>query len=173
MTVGKTALVIAGIVGAVTLGALYGPSMMSRLSDRETADQDRTAAVATEPAPAPAVEKARPARSTATREAREFEPKRTVVVSEAQLYERLKPVLNRGANMEIASSGFDTAEQFATVAHAARNTDVPFMVLKHRVLNEKRSLADAIHQAKPAIDAKAEVKSAQAAARADLASLLD
>jgi hypothetical protein len=56
-----------------------------------------------------------------------------------------------------------------TVAHAARNSGVPFMVLKHRVLNEKRTLADAIGEAKPDIDARAEVARARAAARSDLA----
>ena len=55
-----------------------------------------------------------------------------------------------------------------TVAHAARNTKVPFMVLKHRVLNEGQSLADAIHEFKPALDAKAEVQRARVAARTDL-----
>jgi len=55
-----------------------------------------------------------------------------------------------------------------TVAHAARNTQVPFMVLKHRVLNEGRTLADAIREYKPEVNAKAEVTRARAAARADL-----
>ena len=73
--------------------------------------------------------------------------------------------------MEVAAEGFDSAEQFATVAHAARNTNVPFMVLKHRVLNEGRTLADAIHEAKPDLDAKAEVGRAQIAARADVAAV--
>jgi hypothetical protein len=73
--------------------------------------------------------------------------------------------------MEVAAEGFESAEQFATVAHAARNTDVPFMVLKHRVLNEGRTLADAIHEAKPDLDAKAEVDRAQIAARSDVAAI--
>jgi hypothetical protein len=84
----------------------------------------------------------------------------------------LKPLLNRGARMEIAAEGFRNAEEFATVAHAARNTDVPFMVLKHRVLNEGRSLADAIHDSKPEVDAKAEVARATAAAQADIAAVV-
>jgi hypothetical protein len=70
--------------------------------------------------------------------------------------------------MTIASDGFASGEQFATVAHAARNTSVPFVVLKHRVLTEGRTLADAIHEFKPALDAKAEVARAREAARADL-----
>jgi hypothetical protein len=70
--------------------------------------------------------------------------------------------------MEIASAGFSSGEQFATVAHAARNTSVPFMVLKHHVLDEGRPLADVIRQYKPGLDAKAEVARARDAARSDL-----
>ena len=55
-----------------------------------------------------------------------------------------------------------------TVAHAARNTQVPFMVLKDRLLNQGQSLAEAIHEFKPELDAKAEVTRARAAARSDL-----
>ena len=64
---------------------------------------------------------------------------------------------------------------FATVAHAAKNTSVPFMVLKHRVLNEKRpleqSMADAIREFKPELNAKAEVAKAQREARQDVADI--
>jgi hypothetical protein len=42
------------------------------------------------------------------------------------------------------------------------------MVLKHRVLNEGQTLAEAIHEAKPELNAKAEVARARAAAEADL-----
>jgi hypothetical protein len=45
---------------------------------------------------------------------------------------------------------------------------VPFVLLKHRVLNEGQTLAEAIHEAKPDLDAKAEVARARAAAEADL-----
>ena len=45
------------------------------------------------------------------------------------------------------------------------------MVLKHRVLVDGRTLADAIHDAKPEADAKAEVARAEAAAKEDLATV--
>ena len=73
-----------------------------------------------------------------------------VDVDAPALQERLKPVLNRGANMALAAEGFRSAEQFATVAHASRNTEVPFVLLKHRVLNEGKSVAEAIRESKPA-----------------------
>ena len=54
---------------------------------------------------------------------------------------------------------------------AARNTQVPFILLKHRVLTEHRSLADAIRASMPDLDAEAEVKRARSAAKSDLAAL--
>ena len=42
------------------------------------------------------------------------------------------------------------------------------MVLKHRVLDEGRSLADAIHELKPELNAQTEVTRARDAAREDL-----
>jgi hypothetical protein len=44
------------------------------------------------------------------------------------------------------------------------------MVLKDRVLNQGQSLAQAIHEFKPDLDARAEVTRAHAAAREDLES---
>ena len=77
-------------------------------------------------------------------------------------------MLNRGARLEVAAADFATAEEFLTVAHAARNTSVPFMVLKHRVLNEGQTLADAIRESKPALDARAETARARTEARSRL-----
>jgi hypothetical protein len=88
---------------------------------------------------------------------------------EPELRDRARAVLNRGTRLEIAAEGFGTAEEFLTVAHAAHNTTVPFMVLKHRVLNEGQSLADAIRQSKPEIDARAQVALARTTARSELA----
>ena len=73
--------------------------------------------------------------------------------------------------MEIASDGFRDAEQFATVAHAARNTNVPFMALKHRILEEGKSLAAALKELKPEIDAAAEARRAREEARRDVAAM--
>ena len=87
------------------------------------------------------------------------------------LSDRMKPVLARGTKIDLAVEGFNDAEQFATLAHAARNTQVPFILLKHRVLTEHRSLADAIRASKPDLDAEAEVERARSAAKADLAAL--
>jgi hypothetical protein len=91
-----------------------------------------------------------------------------VSVWQPELRDRVKKVLNPGARLELAAEDFTSAEEFVTVAHAARNTQVPFVVLKDRVLNHGQSLADAIHEFKPDVNAKAEVKRARTEARADL-----
>ena len=91
-----------------------------------------------------------------------------VEVWDPELRNRVQAVLNPGTRMELAAEDFETPREFVMVAHAARNTSVPFMVLKHRVVNEGRTLAEAIRESKPDLDAKAEVARALAAAQADL-----
>jgi hypothetical protein len=95
----------------------------------------------------------------------------TIPVSAPELHARMKPVLARGTKLPLAAEGFTSAEQFATIAHAARNTQVPFILLKHRVLVERQSLESAIAASKPDLDAKSEVQRARQEAKADMAAL--
>ena len=183
MTVGKAAALTAAFVGAFALGIAVGPSVREMASDRDmraaTNPAETVATTAPVPAATSAPAKARPRATAATKDttapksATTSTPARPMLAaSEPRLHDRLKPVLNRGARMELAAEGFRSGEEFATVAHAARNTNVPFMVLKHQVLEEGRTLADAIHEAKPDVDAKAEAARAQAAARSDIAAVV-
>lgn len=162
MTTAKTLALTAGLAGAIALGVWAVPRVM----DNQSRSTDAAVAEVAEPA-APVADKA-PARRRAPRE-------RTVAMLPASapaLHKTLKPVLSRGTRMEVAAEGFSSAEQFATVAYAARNTEVPFMVLKHRVLEERKSLAAAIRESKPGINAAAEVLKARAEARRDVASIV-
>ena len=176
MTVGKAAALTAGFLGAFAVGIAVGPSVREKLSvdgTRVAAPSVETATTNASPPTASAPAPAKTTRARATAAAPKPAPSReatvsSVAVSEPRLHAQLKPVLNRGARMDVAAEGFRSAEEFATVAHAARNTNVPFMVLKHRVLIEGRTLADAIHEAKPEIDARAEVARAEVAAKSDL-----
>jgi hypothetical protein len=95
----------------------------------------------------------------------------TIPVSAPELHARMKPVLARGTKVPMAAEGFRDAEQFATLAHVARNTQVPFILLKHRVITEGQSIEAAIRASKPEIDARAEVARARAAAKSDIAAL--
>jgi hypothetical protein len=183
MTAGRMTALAAGFVGVFALGVAVGPAVQDRLAPQPQSEPMVSAAPA--PADTPPEPVKRPSISKKARSAvivRESDAKasaanadRTAVASrpatEPALQARLKPVLNRGAKMEIAAQGFRDAEQFATVAHAARNTELPFMVLKHRVLNEGQSLTEAIRASKPDLDAAAEVRRAREQARTDLESI--
>jgi hypothetical protein len=181
MTVGKASALAAGFVGAVALGVAIGPwvtgpttteqAIVAQPAVQVTAPESpkqRPASARTRRAPAASDTRA----AGETRAARSPAPAVAAIpASQPELQQRLKKVLNRGADMSMAAEGFKSAEQFATVAHAARNTEVPFMLLKHRVLNEGRTLEDAILDSRPVADAKAEVARARDEARADLAAI--
>lgn len=164
MTIGKMTALGFGLVGAFALGVWTGPHITQRASDPTSAVHE-TITVPETPDDAKAGDPARIARRAAAARTA------SVDVAAPALHDRLKPVLNRGANMAMAAEGFRNAEQFATVAHAARNTQVPFLLLKHRVLNEGKSVAEAIRESKPAVDAAVEASLAQAQARSDIASI--
>lgn len=162
----KTHTATAWIGGALAVGALgiwWGQSSMA--PDMELSPP---AAVAS-----PSAEPATPRRPTTRRAvARAATPVAPAVTAmEPELHDRLKPVLNRGTRMAMAADGFRDAHQFATVAHAARNTGVPFAVLKHRVLEERQTLVRAIRASKPDLDAQREVTRARRAARDDIAAI--
>jgi hypothetical protein len=164
------AALIVGVLAITALGVWWGPSLMDR-------DTETTAPPAA--AVAPAAETAKPRRAPAPRTAvatKDMEKTTiapdvvpTLPATQPELQARLKPVLNSGTRMELAAEGFRDAEQFAAVAHAARNTGVPFAVLKHRVLEQKQTLARAIGESKPDLDAEREATRAGNAARYDSA----
>jgi hypothetical protein len=178
----RTSAATLGLVGGLALGVWIGSEMTS---GREALTPE-PAVVTTQAADVPAVTPqpvkskrvtrvARVNRSAAAIEAPapESAPKlvMTIPVSAPELHARMKPVLARGTKLQMAAEGFRDAEQFAMVAHAAKNTQVPFILLKHRVITEGQSLEEAIRVSKPEIDAKREVARARAAARSDIAAL--
>ncbi len=182
MKTGKASAATLGIVGGIVLGAWIG----SELTMSREAAAPQPAAVTTTAAAEPAAPAApaktrrvnrvsRAASSGAAVEtpASESAPKlvMTIPVSAPELHERMRPVMARGTKLPIAVEGFTSAEQFATLAHAARNTQVPFILLKHRVLTEGQSLEDAIRASKPDIDARVEALKAMGEARADILTL--
>ena len=63
---------------------------------------------------------------------------------------------------------FRPTEDFAATLHASRNIRVPFTALKHQVVDERQTLATAIHAVKPTADASLEADLARSEARADL-----
>jgi len=161
MTTGKATALCLGFVSAFTLGMWLGPHI--------TGDPGAVPIAAVQPAP----------ESVASPYERTSAPRTVAAVPEpvlpavpatsTDLQKRLKPVLNEGMNLSIAAKGFRNGEQFAAVAHASRNLGVPFMVLKHRVLEEQMSLAASIRELKPGADAVQEANRARIMARANVA----
>lgn len=172
MTFAKWSAVTAGFVAAFGLGVWSAPHFQDRTPVDWRSSMEVNAPVAQQEIPvAPAPETAR-VQAVVVRNITTFAPLETTVsTSTPELHSRLKGVLRSGANMDIASDGFHSAEQFATVAHAARNVGVPFMLLKHRVLEEGDTLVAAIRKSRDDVDAVVEADRARAEARSDLASL--
>jgi hypothetical protein len=164
MTLGKASAVALAIVGALALGIWISPEVRN----------------ATQPAPAGSVVQGSglPNQGQAATAARAenvskpaAKPVAVIPATEEKVQDHVKPLLNKGANMEKASSGFRDAETFVTLAHASRNTEIPFVLLKHRVLTEKKSLVSAIRESKPNLDATVEASRARAEAKSDLTKL--
>jgi hypothetical protein len=182
MTFAKGSALALAFAAAVALGVWIGP----HITHRDAVATDSTAS-ATQPAvdndkqqtaresrhtaqPRATTKRAERAAATKTATPPGTTP-REVPVAAPALHERLKPLLNKGADMGLASQDFTNAEQFAAVAHASRNTEVPFMVLKHRVVEEGKSLEDAIREFKPGVDATGEARRARAQAKSDISEL--
>ncbi len=179
---GRTSAATLGLVGGLALGVWIGSEMTSGREAMTPEPAVVTTQAADVPAETPQPDKpkrvtkvARVNRPAAAVEAPapESAPKlvMTIPVSAPELHARMKPVLARGTKLPMAAEGFKDAEQFATVAHAAKNTQVPFILLKHRVIAEGQSLEEAIRASKPDMDAKREVARARTAARSDIAAL--
>ena len=165
MTVGKASALAAGFVGAVALGVAIGPTVhdkWAKMTSTPSASQlpkarQRTARqhAAARPHRARGDPQARRQRHGLSRFVRQcrVRPDRCGASRSRCGSPNCATASRRssiqGTKIELAAEDFETPEQFVTVAHAARNTSVPFMVLKHRVLNEGQTLAEAIHEFKP------------------------
>lgn len=155
----RTSIAILGMVGAFALGMTVGPQLnanrrVPEISVAPVAPEATAGAPIATPVvvPAPRLE-------------------RVPAASARPVQQHVKLLLNSGTDVKKASAGFHNARELMTVAYAARNTDIPFVLLKHRVLNERMSLSRAISRSKPELDEAAEVNRARAEAKADLARL--
>ena len=154
----KTSVMVLGMAGAFALGLAVGPQLdANRLPARKPVAAPAAPPVATvkvvntaTPPAAPRLERVLPATAKTVQR-------------------QVQGLLNEGADVRVAAAGFPNARELRMVAHAARNTEIPFILLKHRVLEERMSLGRAIRESKPELNEVAEVNRARAAAKADLA----
>lgn len=165
MTFGKATLLTIGFAGALAIGIGTGLSIANH---RESTTPD-SAMVANSPAAPIAAERSTKPVPARRADAVRAAATRPVSPHSPELEHRLKPLLNQGTNMDSAAEGFNDWRDFATIAHASHNTQVPFVVLKHHVLNKGRTLESVISEFKPGLDAKAEASRAREEASQDLA----
>jgi len=98
-------------------------------------------------------------------------PAVTAPPAPSQLARRLDPLLNERVNLDTVATGFESAEDFAATVHASKNIRVPFTLLKHEVVDEGKTLADAIQTVKPTANTSLEADLARSEARADLTAI--
>ena len=171
MLVDRLAVVVYVLICAVGFGYWFVPTGASReVSPAAMQSHDASGESKVETQPVPMLAAAAPLPVNFHFGSR-GETAKAVSASSPALHARLKPLLNRGANVTVAANDFEDAAQFAAVAHAARNTEIPFMLLKHQVLRGGMSLTDAIRSLRPDANAGVEAELAAAEAAVDLASL--
>jgi hypothetical protein len=170
MTIGYRWMVTMGCVLAIVLGIGIGTKFSQWARSMDSQSVWGTGLPPEEEAAAPSDTGTQPA-VKAPAQLRVVSALPRVSPDAPELLGRLQPLLNKGADMNIAAEGFRDAETFAAVAHAARNTEVPFMVLKHQVVNRRKPLDKAIAELKPTVNAPIEANRARAEARSDIAGL--
>ena len=153
----KTSMMALGMAGAFALGLAVGPQL----------DANRIAGPVPTATAAPTARSETTVKTAGPASAPLLE--RVLAATAQPVQQHVKRLLNDGADVHLAAAGFSNARELMTVAHAARNTEIPFILLKHRVLDEGMSLARAIRASKPELNEDAEVNRARADAKADLA----
>lgn len=167
MTFTKASVLSIGLVGAFAIGVWTGPYLTD-----QTLTETTVPVVQVEQAPV--VVAAKPAPRVARTITQPLAPdalETRLTASNQSVQRHAQSLLNDGANVQLASEGFDDAELFVTVAYAARNTEIPFVLLKHRVLTEGQTLSDAIRVSKPELDSVREMGRARSEARTVIARL--
>ncbi len=85
-----------------------------------------------------------------------------------RLSSRLQSLLPAGTSAQAAASGFKNLGQFVAAVHVSHNLGIPFSQLKADMVGSGMSLGKAIHELKPEVNAKKEVKLAKKQAKEDL-----
>jgi hypothetical protein len=119
MTFARASALVVAFIAAVALGIWIGPYVTNRVDSMS----DRPKAEVSEPTSAEAPKQARaPRRERVERRTEAASPASSVAVdlSSPELHKRIKPVLNRGTNLSLASEGFRDAEQFVTGLDGSR-----------------------------------------------------
>jgi hypothetical protein len=86
-----------------------------------------------------------------------------------KLAARLKTLLPQDVDPHRASKGFDSLKDFVITVRSSNNLGIPFPELKHQMADGSfKALQKAIHELKPDVDPKAELKKAGEQAKQDI-----
>lgn len=85
-----------------------------------------------------------------------------------KLSSRLQSLLPAGTSAQATASGFKNLGQFVAAVHVSHNLGIPFSQLKTEMVGSGMSLGKAIHELKPDVNARSEVKVAKKQAKEDL-----
>jgi hypothetical protein len=163
----KASMLVLAVGCAFALGVWTSPYVTDSIREDRT---EATSPVVQVDQPSAAAEASRPAPRLTRRvvqtqtAANPFEP--IMTASAPPVQQHAKSMLNEGTDVEMAAHGFTDATLFVSTVYAAKNTGIPFMVLKHRMLKEGHTLSDAIRLSKPELDAVVEMERARTKARA-------
>jgi len=167
----KASMLVLALGVAFGLGVWTGPYLTDSVLTARTAAATPVVqadeASATEEAPEPST---RVTRAVVKPAPNPFLPMKSA--SDPAVQKLAMSVLNPGTNVEMAAEGFNDATLFVSTAYAARNTGIPFVILKHRMLKLGFTLSDAIRLSKPQLDAVVEMERARSKARAAVQKLV-
>jgi hypothetical protein len=92
-----------------------------------------------------------------------------LLAQNTKLSSRLETMLPEGTNVQDAAGGFKNLGQFVAAVHVSKNLGIPFEDLKARMTGpDAEKLGEAIHELKPAVNAKAEAKKAKKQAKQEI-----
>jgi hypothetical protein len=108
-------------------------------------------------------------KTTATTSSTKLNPIARRISSHPQLAAKVAALLPAGLTLNQASKGFTNQGQFLAALHASKDLNIPFAQLKAEMTGKDHdSLGVAIHELKPAVNAKTAAKNADQEADADL-----
>src|SRR5688500_2703820 len=166
----KASMLVLALGGAYAVGVWTGPYLTDSV---RTARIESTTPVVQVDQPYRTEQAARPAmrvaRAVDRPAANPFEP--VMTASAPPVQKIAKSVLNEGTDVGMAADGFNDATLFVSTAYAARNTGIPFVILKHRMLKLGYTLSEAIRISKPELDAVLEMERARTKARSAIQKL--
>ncbi len=85
----------------------------------------------------------------------------SMVPRNSKLVARLQTMLPSGVTVQQAAVGFRSQGQFVAAVHVAKSLEIPFQVLKHKIVRDQMSLGQAIRTLRPDADVSKELARAR------------